>query len=104
PNHLTDLDDVSLKLLLEKKLPLVLTIDDLIDLEESDLRATNGRNSRLKMAEASFKKAWKAGVRVILGSGAVGANVPHGKQADQFPVLVKWGMTPAQALQSATTG
>jgi imidazolonepropionase-like amidohydrolase len=104
PNHLTDLDDVSLKLLLEKKLPLVLTIDDLIDLEQSDLRATNGRNSRLKMAEASFKKAWKAGVRVILGSGAVGANVPHGKQADQFPVLVKWGMTPAQALQSATTG
>jgi imidazolonepropionase-like amidohydrolase len=103
PNHLTDLDDASLKLLLQKKLPIVLTIDDLIELNEGDLRATQGRNSRLKMAEASFKKAWKAGVPIVFGSGAVGANIPHGKQADQFPVLVKWGMTPAQALQTATT-
>jgi imidazolonepropionase-like amidohydrolase len=103
PNHLTDLDDATLKLLLEKKLPIVLTIDDLLELNEGDLRLTQGRNSRLKMAEQSFKKAWKAGVPIVFGSGAVGANVPHGKQADQFPVLVKWGMTPAQALQTATT-
>jgi imidazolonepropionase-like amidohydrolase len=26
---------------------------------------------------------------------------PHGRQADQFPYLVKWGMTTTQALQSA---
>jgi imidazolonepropionase-like amidohydrolase len=103
PNHLTDLDDVSLKVLLEKKLPLVLTIDDLIELEQSDLKATGGKNSRLMMAEKSFKKAVAAGVPVVLGSGAVGANIPHGKQGDQFPILIKWGMTPAQVLQTATT-
>jgi imidazolonepropionase-like amidohydrolase len=102
PNHLTDLDDASLKLLLDKKLPLVLTIDDLIELEAADLKATGGRNSRLKMAERSFRKAVAAGVTVVLGSGAVGPEIPHGKQGDQFPMLVKWGMTPAQALQTAT--
>ena len=102
PNHLTDLDDASLKLLLDKKLPLVLTIDDLIELEPADLKATGGRNSRLKMAERSFRKAVAAGVTVVLGSGAVGPEIPHGKQGDQFPMLVKWGMTPVQALQSAT--
>jgi imidazolonepropionase-like amidohydrolase len=26
---------------------------------------------------------------------------PHGKQANQFSYFVKWGMTPAQALQTA---
>jgi len=102
PNHLTDLDDASLKLLLEKKLPLVLTIDDLLELESADLKATGGRNSRLKMAERGFRKAVAAGVTVVLGSGAVGPEIPHGKQGDQFPILVKWGMTPAQALQTAT--
>jgi imidazolonepropionase-like amidohydrolase len=54
------------------------------------------------MAERSFRKAVAAGVTVVLGSGAVGPNIPHGKQGDQFPMLVKWGMTPVQALQTAT--
>ena len=33
PNHLTDLDDASLKLLVDKKLPFELTVDDLVALE-----------------------------------------------------------------------
>ena len=33
PNHLTDLDDASLKLLVDKKLPFMLTVDDLVSLE-----------------------------------------------------------------------
>lgn len=103
PNHLTDLDDASLTLLVQKKLPLVLTLDDLISLEPADLRSTGGNNSRLKMAEQTFKKAVAAGVPIVFGSGAVGAAIPHGKQADQFAVLVKWGMAPARALQASMT-
>jgi imidazolonepropionase-like amidohydrolase len=99
PNHLTDLDDVSLKLLVDKKLPFLLTIDDLVALEPGDLRTTGGKNSRLKMAEQAFKKARAAGVPFVFGSGATSAEVPHGKQADQFPYFLKWGMTPTQALQ-----
>ena len=101
PNHLLELDDAGVKILVQKKLPFVVTIDDLISLEKDDLRDTGGRNSRLKLAEQAFRRARTAGVPIIFGSGATSAAVPHGKQADQFKYYVKWGMTPAQALQSA---
>ena len=101
PNHLTDLDDASLRLLVEKKLPFELTIDDLVALEPADLKRTSGQNSRLRMAEQAFKKARTADVRFVFGSGATSADVPHGRQADQFPYFVKWGLTPREALQMA---
>src|SRR5262245_22081552 len=99
PNHLTDLDEASLKLLLDKKLPFELTVDDLVALEAGDLKITGGKNSRLKMAEQAFKKARAAGVPFVFGSGATSADVLHGKQADQLAYFIKWGMTPLQALQ-----
>ena len=101
PNHLTDLDDASLKLLVDKHLPLELTVDDLVSLEAGDLKRTGGKNSRLRMAEQSFRKARAAGVPIVFGSGATSATTPHGIGADQFPYYVKWGMTPVQALQTA---
>jgi imidazolonepropionase-like amidohydrolase len=101
PNHLTDLDDASLKLLVDKHLPLELTVDDLVSLEAGDLKRTGGKNSRLRMAEQSFRKARAAGVPIVFGSGATSATIPHGIGADQFPYYVKWGMTPVQALQTA---
>jgi imidazolonepropionase-like amidohydrolase len=101
PNHLLELDDAGVKIMVQKKLPFVVTVDDLISLEKDDLRDTGGRNSRLKLAEQAFKRARAAGVPIIFGSGATSAAVPHGKQADQFKYYAKWGMTPAQALQSA---
>src|SRR5262252_443419 len=99
PNHLIDLDDETVKLLLSKKLPIVVTIDDLLAAEAGDLKITGGRNSRLRMTERSFKKARAAGIPILFGSGATSASIPHGKQANQFAYYVKWGMTPAQALQ-----
>jgi imidazolonepropionase-like amidohydrolase len=101
PNHLLELDDKALKILLQKKLPFVVTLDDLIALEKRDLEATDGRNSRLRMAEQAFKRAHAAGVPIVFGSGATSAVIPHGKQADQFRYYARWGMTPAQALQTA---
>jgi imidazolonepropionase-like amidohydrolase len=73
----------------------------LIALEKEDLHETGGRNTRLKLAEQAFKKARAAGVPIIFGSGATSPAVPHGKQADQFKYYAKWGMSSAQALQSA---
>jgi imidazolonepropionase-like amidohydrolase len=99
PNHLTDLDDESLKLLLEKKLPFELTVDDLVALEAGDLKKTGGRNSRLKMAEAAFRKAYAAGVTFVFGSGATSAEIPHGLQANQFQYFITWGMPVQKALQ-----
>src|SRR5207248_1045179 len=81
--------------------PFVPTIDDLISLEQADLHETGGRNSRLKLLEQAVKRAIAGGVPLVFGSGATSTRIPHGKQADQFRYLVKWGLTPAQALQTA---
>jgi imidazolonepropionase-like amidohydrolase len=101
PNHLLELDDEGIKILLEKKLSYVPTIDDLISLEAPDLRDTGGRNSRLKLAEQAFRRAVAAGVTIVFGSGATSAAIPHGKQGNQFAYYARWGMTPVQALQTA---
>ena len=101
--HANDLDDVSLNMLVQKKLPLVVTLDDLISLDAADMKVTGGKTSRLRMTERSFKKALAAGVPLPFGSGVTSAEIPHGKQGDQFAWLVKWGMKPAQALNTAFT-
>jgi imidazolonepropionase-like amidohydrolase len=101
PNHLLELDQAGIKVLLDKKLPFEVTLDDLIGLEKGDLEATGGRNSRLKLAEQAFKRALAAGVPIVFGSGATSPEIPHGVQANQFVYFVKWGMTPVQALQSS---
>jgi len=86
---------------LEKKLPYVVTIDDLISLEKEDLEATGGRNSRMKLLDQAFRRAIAANVPIVFGSGATSPAIPHGKQANQFSYYAKWGLTPAQALQTA---
>ena len=57
PNHLLELAQDGIKVLLEKKLPFVVTLDDLIALEKEDLEATGGRNSRMKLVEQAFRRA-----------------------------------------------
>src|SRR5579871_5211146 len=101
PNHLLELDQDGIKVLLQKKLPFVATIDDLIALEKEDLDATGGRNSRMKLLEQAVRRAVAAGVPIIFGSGATSPEVPHGKQANQFVFYAKWGLTPVQALQTS---
>jgi imidazolonepropionase-like amidohydrolase len=101
PNHLLELDDKGIKVMLAKKLYYVPTVDDLVALEAPDLRETGGRNSRLKLLEQAVRKAVAAGVTIVFGSGATSPAIPHGKQANQFAYYAKWGMSPAQALQTA---
>ena len=47
-----------------------------------------------------FRKAVKAGVQISFGTDA--GVYPHGQNARQFAYMVRWGMTPMQAIQSAT--
>jgi len=99
PTHGVDLDDASVKMLLEKKLPLTSTMFDLSIEDAQEVKRWG--TSRWRFMEKSFKKASAAGIVQPFGSGA--GPFPHGTQVDQFAYLVKWGKTPAQALQSAMT-
>ena len=47
-----------------------------------------------------FRKAVKAGVKIAFGTDA--GVYPHGLNARQFAYMVRYGMTPMQAIQSAT--
>ena len=53
-----------------------------------------------KAQRDSFTKAVNAGVKMVFGSDA--AIYPHGDNAKQFSRMVKFGMTPLQAIQSST--
>jgi imidazolonepropionase-like amidohydrolase len=48
----------------------------------------------------NFRKALKAGVKMIFSSDA--GVYPHGTNARQFAVMVRYGATPLQAIQTAT--
>ena len=48
----------------------------------------------------NFKKAVLAGVKISYGTDA--GVYPHGWNGKQFSKMVEWGMTPMQAIQSAT--
>jgi imidazolonepropionase-like amidohydrolase len=50
----------------------------------------------------NFRKAVSAGVKVAFGTDA--GVFPHGFNSRQFRLMVEWGMTPMQAIQSATVG
>jgi imidazolonepropionase-like amidohydrolase len=52
------------------------------------------------MGQANAKKAFQAGVKIGLGTDA--AVYPHGLNAHELAVYVRLGMTPLQAIQTAT--
>jgi imidazolonepropionase-like amidohydrolase len=49
----------------------------------------------------NFQRAVRAGVKVAFGTDA--GVYPHGWNARQFAHMVRWGMTPAQAIVAATS-
>jgi imidazolonepropionase-like amidohydrolase len=48
----------------------------------------------------NFRKAVKAGIKLTFGTDA--GVYPHGDNAKQFAIMVRYGMTPMQAIQAAT--
>ena len=54
-----------------------------------------------RLQRENFEKAVKAGAKMAFGTDA--GVYPHGDNAKQFFYMVKFGMTPAQAIRSATS-
>src|ERR1043165_9106971 len=67
-----------------------------LDKERVDKERAVGRLQR-----ENFQKAFKAGVKMAFGTDA--GVYPHGDNARQFFYMVKYGMTPAQAIRAATS-
>jgi len=104
--HGSLMDDESIDLMIERGTYLV------ADIYNGDWIAEIGRTHRWpaeilrkndETTEAQrdgFEKAVKAGVRIAFGTDS--GIYPHGNNARQMKYMVRHGMTPMQALQSAT--
>lgn len=69
-------------------------------------RARAGNPVNLQMLQslpAVFKKAVQKGVKIAFGTDAGGFDWQKVPQAREFSFYVQWGMTPMQAIKSATT-
>ncbi|HUR36998.1 MAG TPA: amidohydrolase family protein, partial [Terriglobales bacterium] len=54
-----------------------------------------------RLQRENFEKAFRAGAKIIFGTDA--GVYPHGDNGKQFAFMVKYGMTPAQAIRAATS-
>ena len=61
---------------------------------------TAGKTSRLAIHKTSFEKALAAGVKIAFGTDA--GSFPHGTQAIEFEWMTRYGMSPLEAIRSAT--
>ncbi|MEJ7617515.1 MAG: amidohydrolase family protein, partial [Pyrinomonadaceae bacterium] len=104
--HGSFLDDEGIRLMKERGTYLVADIynDDYILAEFGRLGYPEKiiEKERLvgRAQRENFQKAAKAGVKIAYGTDA--GVYPHGGNAKQFAHMVRWGLTPLQAIQAAT--
>lgn len=104
--HASLIDDEGIRLAKEHGTYLVMDIynDDYILAEYTRMgypeRIMNKERQVGRTQRENFQKAVRAGVKLAFGTDA--GVYPHGWNAKQFAHMVKWGMTPMQAIQAAT--
>lgn len=98
--HGVQLEDADIKLMVQKGIYLVPTLYHYQLDRERDMKKYSG-HSVADVSEPSFRKALAAGVKVAFGSGV--GPFSHGTQTKEFEYLVKFGMTPPQAIRAATS-
>jgi len=105
--HASLIDDEGIRLAKEHGTYLVMDIynDDYIlnEAPKWGLPTENLEKERMvgRLQRENFRKAVQAGVKMAFGTDA--GVYPHGDNARQFFYMVKFGMTPAQAIRAATS-
>jgi imidazolonepropionase-like amidohydrolase len=113
--HATSADDADIEILVQKNLPVTLTVLEHREDEPSDLKKW-APYSRFRLVELTWKKMLAAGVKIGFGSG--GTSVSNsgwkgrifnsacgcslGAQGEVFSIFVSWGASPAYTLRMAT--
>jgi imidazolonepropionase-like amidohydrolase len=97
------LDEETVKTMAAKKIPYCPTIT-VLDFVRGPRSKTNPVWEELwKASEESFRRAHKAGVPIAFGTDAGGFDWDKRNQAEEFSFMVAHGMTPWEAIRSATT-
>jgi imidazolonepropionase-like amidohydrolase len=101
--HAIELDEQTAELMRKRGIYLELTAYhySLSEYTARDAKSTGGKYSLQALREKSGRLAISRGVKISFGSGV--GPFQHGTQAAEFPYLVKYGMSPSQAIQAATT-
>ena len=106
--HGTLLDDESLRLFRQSRayyVPTLSTVNGYIERLRTNPNAYSGEvrqkiEWRIRVTGQSLRRAVAAGVRIAFGTDA-GVSL-HGRNADEFLLMVQHGMTPMSAIQAAT--
>ncbi len=96
------LDDESIRMMVARRVAYCPTIT-VMDFVRAPRSKTNPIWTDLwNASQETFKKAYKAGVPIALGTDAGGFDWDKRNQAEEFSFMVAWGMTPWDAIRSAT--
>ena len=97
-----DLDQQMIDKMAQKGIFLTMELTMGKSLEQGELKRTGGKFCRAALQKETFQRALKAGVKIAFTPNAGSPAVEHGQQAREFAMQIQYGMTPAQALRTAT--
>jgi imidazolonepropionase-like amidohydrolase len=100
--HVSLMNDEIIDAMVKKGTYLVPTIYTIktFDYEKMPAELRKQIESEIPIYEKSLRDSIRKGVKIAFGSDT--GQIPHGENAKEFASLVKYGMTPLQAIQSAT--